>query len=563
VVTTKDPVVTTKDPVVTTKDPVVTTKDPVVTTKDPVVTTKDPVVTTKDPVVTTKDPEVTTKDPEVTTKDPAADSGSSSGSTTDQGAQVLDGSSMRPVPKALPASDELATFRAWSWAPDNDQPYIFPMAWGASWRPAGDVARDALRQPAGQRSMLLIGDIVDGMARHPDDVCMAMVDGRLTPTEFMSPWLTNGIEATRRKVHDYLAAFVSAGGSVDAVVMDNEVTIVAGHFLANGDRHWEAIMADPRFPQLEAELGFSDLRQIRWGNPEYVRFNQVMGAWFDAALDAAVYQTVREFFPSAQFSNYDSFKCSDQFAFPEISGFREVRDSHGLGSHDCRPYYGRVTAQMQETAFDDRNKIGFSPFGSLLFETMAIRGLSNSSDRPNHAWVAARSWTGDEGWAPTPLARSTHWDELVLQLAMHEVDEFLYWTNVGLAYLVYDNNPNIMPRNEANNTVEDQRALNGLLRELNEVLGPDAAERVMTGLPDWDDRVIATGRTVGNEVVWRLSFPDGIDRAKVFFTDGTQIIVQCEPGRRGCWFSHPANKLLLLDPDRSAPAIEVLGSTAP
>jgi hypothetical protein len=470
---------------------------------------------------------------------------------------------MRPVLKALPASDELAAYRAWSWAPDNDQPYIFPMAWGASWRPAGDVARDALRQPAGQRSMLLIGDIVDGMARHPDDVCMAMVDGRLTPTAFMSPWLTNGIEATRQKVHDYLTAFVNAGGSVDGIVMDNEVTIVAGFFLANGNPHWEAIMADPRFPQLEAELGFSDLRQIRWGNPEYVRFNQVMGAWFDAALDAAVYQTVREFFPSAQFSNYDSFKCTDQNAFPEISGFREVRDSHGLGTHDCRPYYGRATVQMQNTAFDGRNKIGFSPFGSLLFETMAIRGLTNSSARPSHAWVAARSWTGDEGWAPTPFAGSSHWDELVLQLAMHEVDGFLYWTNVGLAYLVYDNNPNIMPKNLANNTVEDQRALNGLLRELNEVLGPDAAARVAMELPDWEDRVIATGRQVGDEVVWRFSFPDGVDRAKVFFTDGTQIIVQSETGRRGCWFSHRTNKLLLLDPDRSAPAIEVLTPSAP
>ncbi len=521
----------------------------------------------------------TTKEPEPTSggsSDPASSDSSDSGSGTgtgtgkDQSAGggseepgVLDGSTMLPTTKPLPADPAQAAFHAWSWTPDNDQPYIFPMAWAASWRSPSDAARDVLRQPAGQRSLLFIGDIVDGMARHPDDVCMKLVDGRPVKTEFMSPWITNGIKATRLKIRSYLDQFVKAGGVIDGVVMDNETTLVAGYFIAGGNPHWEAIMEDPRFPQLAQDLGFSDLRTVFWGNPSYVRFNEVMGAWFDAALDAAVYQVVREFFPNATYSNYDSFKCLDQYAFPEISGFREVRDSHGLGTHDSRPYYGRVTAQMQNTRFDGRNAIGYTPYGSLLFETLAIRGLVNSRERPNHAWVAARSWTGDEGWAPTPLANSPHWDELVLQLGMHGVNQYLYWTNVGLAYLVYENNPNIMPRNEANNTVQDQRALNSLLEELNRVIGSAQTERVVMEVPNWDDRAIATGRRVGDEMIWRFSFPDGVERAKIFYTDGTHVVLQREPGRSGCWFSHPVTKTLVLDSDRSLPALQVLDPIAP
>jgi len=505
-----------------------------------------------------------------------SDSGSAGGSQPDgdgsanqqaggnpSGPLLLDGTTMLPRQKALSADPAAAFFHAWSWTPDNDQPYIFPMAWAASWRAPADVARDVLRQPAGQRSVLFIGDIVDGMARHPDDVCVNLVDGLPVKTEFMSPWITNGIEATRVKIRDYLQQFVSAGGVIDGVVMDNETTLVAGYFIAGGNPHWEAIMADPRFPELERALGFGDLRTVFWGNPSYVRFNEVMGAWFDAALDVAVYQVVREFFPNATYSNYDSFKCLEQNAFPEISGFREVRDSHGLGTHDSRPYYGRVTAQMQNTRFDGRNAIGFSPYGSLLFETLAIRGLMNSRERPNHAWVAARSWTGDEGWAPTPLANSPHWDELVLQLGMHGVNEYLYWTNVGLAYLVYDNNPNIMPVNAAHNTVQDQQAFNALLEELNRVIGPTMDERVALELPDWDDRVIATGRRVGDEMIWRFSFTDGVESVKVFYTDGTHVQLKREPGRSGCWFSHPVNKSLVLDSDRSAPSIQVLPLIVP
>jgi len=505
-----------------------------------------------------------------------SDSGSAGGSQPDgdgsanqqaggnpSGPLLLDGTTMLPRQKALSADPAAAFFHAWSWTPDNDQPYIFPMAWAASWRAPADVARDVLRQPAGQRSVLFIGDIVDGMARHPDDVCVNLVDGLPVKTEFMSPWITNGIEATRVKIRDYLQQFVSAGGVIDGVVMDNETTLVAGYFIAGGNPHWEAIMADPRFPELERALGFGDLRTVFWGNPSYVRFNEVMGAWFDAALDVAVYQVVREFFPNATYSNYDSFKCLEQNAFPEISGFREVRDSHGLGTHDSRPYYGRVTAQMQNTRFDGRNAIGFSPYGSLLFETLAIRGLMNSRERPNHAWVAARSWTGDEGWAPTPLANSPHWDELVLQLGMHGVNEYLYWTNVGLAYLVYDNNPNIMPVNAAHNTVQDQQAFNALLEELNRVIGPTMDERVALELPDWDDRVIATGRRVGDEMIWRFSFTDGVESVKVFYTDGTHVQLKREPGRSGCWFSHPVNKSLVLDSDRSAPSIQVIPLIVP
>jgi hypothetical protein len=70
--------------------------------------------------------------------------------------------------------------------------------------------------------------------------------------------------------------------------------------------------------------------------------------------------------------------------------------------------------------------------------------------------------------------------------------------------------------------------------------------------------VIATGRKVGDRVVWRFSFAPGIDAVNVRLSDGTEATVVAEEGRRGAWFEHPASVRLQLDPTGRLPLLELV-----
>jgi hypothetical protein len=95
---------------------------------------------------------------------------------------------------------------------------------------------------------------------------------------------------------------------------------------------------------------------------------------------------------------------------------------------------------------------------------------------------------------------------------------------------------------------QDHRDLDRVLAELNQVAGAASGAPLVAVQPRWDERVIATGRRVGSEIVWRFSFDEGVDHVTVAFADGGSARVEREPGRCGAWFRHPASRSLKLDP---------------
>jgi hypothetical protein len=56
--------------------------------------------------------------------------------------------------------------------------------------------------------------------------------------------------------------------------------------------------------------------------------------------------------------------------------------------------------------------------------------------------------------------------------------------------------------------------------------------------------VIATGRMVGDRVIWRFSFADGVKGVTVTMDDGTQVYLSPDEDRRGTWFSHSTSRSL-------------------
>lgn len=493
---------------------------------------------------------------------------------------------------AAPASAD--DFRAFTWGRSNPSvtPNLTPMVRLSRDSNLDDVANQLKQLPVGSRYLLLFFYPND-LADHPADRCMRQVvtlstrlvaaptSGRTAPskistgrtaaaspamvpvtvrtvtnvaTPFRGPWMDNGIATVRARMTAMVAGLRARGVAPDGFILDNETTLHATHFMAT-EGAFAAIQADPRWATLSTQLGLP--REIaapsvmHWGSPAYYRWTDVMSARFDAAMNAAVYQPIRTAFPAAVVSNYMSSRVTAPNVSPDITGKLDTYSTAGFGTHDTGEFYGMLTGMRLQSMVGSLNAMSAGAgdaWAAFRLEVHKVRGLMASSSRPKQAWIAARSW-GDAWSEPgiqVGFASGPYWDETVLQLGMHGISTFLNW------------NPDAWMESQdhsAYNRASDRAVLDGLLAELDARVGAAVGTSAVLKQPTWDDRVIATGRRVGSQMVWRFSFDEGIDSVQVSFTDGSTATVTPDAGRRGAWFSHPATKSMVMDGRGSKPAM--------
>lgn len=500
-----------------------------------------------------------TSSPDGSSSGKTDDGATGGGSTVPSGPVDLDPAQFVVDPKAPAPIPAQARFRALTWCATNAQeaPHMTSFIWCGL--PGGWVMSDPVRvaaelknRPAGQR-VLFFWDMLHHLADHPQD-CIQRADGSLTTTR--SPFMDNGIAQTRGIVTDFLQRLKAAGGEIDVLVLDYERVFF-------WDPAYKALERDPRWPQLAADLGYNDLQSVWDGR--WVRWNEVMGRYFDDAIRRSTVEPLWSVFPNARFVNYEAFTCLPDAPTMHVSGNAYLRQSVvdtdgrrvGLGTHDSFPFYGFIFPYTATARFDGVNEVGGDPYSVLRLEIHRLRAMRNQNARPQMAWVSPKGYDVLQSDAQLAgvqqvLRLSPYWDELALQLGMNGSETFLYW------------NPEpYRPDQDASvfNRIEDQRTFNGVLAELNEKLGQDSGDSVYYVQPGFDDRVVATGRDVGDRIVWRFSFAPGIDGVRVFFTDNTSLVIRREAARPGAWFSHPKTKVMVFDPDRSAPSFEVLPAT--
>jgi hypothetical protein len=352
------------------------------------------------------------------------------------------------------------------------------------------------------------------------------------PTNFRGPWIDRGVQTVRSRVSAAMQRLKQLGASVDGVAVDNETTLHAAHFLGQ-DGALAAIQADPRWPALAKSMGLpAQITGMSWGSDLYFRWTERMAGRFDAAMNQAVFQSIRAAYPNAVVSNYCSNRVSAAFASPDVNGHLDRRATAGFGTHDNHEFYG-WSAPAKIARFAGSDPVDQS-WLSFRAEVHRIRGMNASSARAKSAWVAARSWPG-EWWGPIAYAGTATWDELILQLGMHGVRQFLEFS------------PELVGLSAEQNLVQrtaDRAALDALLAELDQTIAGAGAGFLTSQQPSWNDRVIATGRVVGDRVIWRFSFADGVKGVTVTMDDGTQVYLSPDEDRRGTWFSHSTARSL-------------------
>ncbi len=461
----------------------------------------------------------------------------------------------------LPAITETARFKAWTWhgVDKNQTDFQVASVWfgqAGGWVDSSPSRAAQLLNalPPGQR-VLFFWDMTSDLARHPSDD-LAPAPGTTASGRIQSPWMDNATPIVRDRVAGFMNAFAAAGGQVDAVLVDNETDLRWETGIQGTPEQIAAIHADPRFPALAQELGFNDLNQIGHLDAEYQQWNAVMGRRFDAALQAAAYEPIRALYPNATVSNYEVFACLPQRSTPWCTGTPDIRYSDGFGTHDTHSYYGLISSHLATVKYDGQNNLGQTAFDGFRMQIHRWRACDFASPRPMQAWISPKhnhASLYDPSVALT-LNGSPYYDETLLHLGAGGCDTFLYW-NPG-AY-----NATMIPAEW--NRIDDQLTVDSCLRELNEMLGQNPGPTIPLEGPGWGDKVIATGRQVGDRMVWRFTFAPGITGVSVKFKDGTTQTITAEGARPGAWFGHPANMEFVHNSTNTAPEMTILTTATP
>lgn len=482
----------------------------------------------------------------------------------------------------IPAAAE-TRFQAFSWShrPAPATSHVGQLRELAPWTDIPALARSLNTQPEGRR-WVVIYCLTDSLANNTADRCVRretrlvtryldqkssspspsragsklshLAAPRRIPvtsrevqdvrTEFRGPWMDAGVQAVKREMSAVMAKLLAAGAKVDGFVMSNE-TNLGSAFIVGIPGTAAAISSDPRWPLLSKQLGLPlDIRTMNWGNDLYFKWQDVMAGRFDRALNEAVYAPIQAAYPRAVVSNYNSGAIRRNVAWPDINGHRDHKTTAGFGTHDSHEFYGWLAAGRVAKVM---GSLAPSPaWMAFRLEVLKARGMIASSVRPRHAWIAARSWKG-ESWGRVAIAEHPLWDELVIQLGMHGFETMFEFSPEDL---MKD------PQTNAAQRLRDRAHLDGLLAQLNGVAADTTDRIIAPAQPDWDDLVIATGRTVRSGTLWRFSFDTSVEAVTLQLSDGTFIKIAPERGTQGCWLRLPAGKGLVHDAAGRRPVMQ-------
>lgn len=402
----------------------------------------------------------------------------------------------------------LRPFFAWCWStPDKKLRNLAPMLWVRNsdyWDP-GKVALASRRLPR-HRAAIFLWNAAPKLLASPLDTCRTASG---TPTHSPSPWLSAGANQISTQMAAFFRAFKAAGGRMNYLVLDYEAGITSWQLTPND---MMAIEADPRSKELEKKLGFPYLSSAFFAGPNRRAWNLMMGSRIAKALDTAFFTPARASFPKLYGSNFGGVDMAAPYIVPDPNGHYQAL-SCVFGNCQSPAFYGTIGCLAY--ASPGGQPYGNSPFAILRYEMMYLQGVRSSSRLPVVPWVAYPSYAKTAGY----------YKELIYQLALRGVNQFLYWN----------------PRGKDGATGKDDRSVNRYLAVLRRKLGTHPGVPIACGAVGWETSLLVASRrdSVGR-VVYRVTIPPRTPAVEVL--PGGRILDT--RGRTGVWAEGKANQPL-------------------
>ena len=389
---------------------------------------------------------------------------------------------------------------AWCWArPDKNLHNLIPMLWVRNRNYAAPkvAAMDSRGLPAG-RVAILLWNAAPRLLASQLDTCRT-ASGK--PTHFPSPWLSAGASQISSQMAAFFRAFKAAGGRMDYLALDYEAGITSWQLTPND---MLAIEADPRSKELEKKLGFRFLSSAFFAGPNRRAWNLMAGSRIAKALDTAFFTPARASFPKLYGSNFGGVDMAAPYIVPDPNGHYQAL-SCVFGNCQSPAFYGTIGGLAY--ASPGGQPYGNSPFAILRYEMMYLQGVQSSSRLPVVPWVAY------PGYAKT----AGYYKELIYQLALRGVNQFLYW------------NPRQLNSRPGATQLDDQR-FNRYLATAGAKLGPRPGPAQWTGTIGWDSNVlVAARRDTDGRMLYRLTVPPRT-RSIVLLPSGKKLKVANKTG---------------------------------
>lgn len=411
---------------------------------------------------------------------------------------------------------------AWCWtAPDRGEAFLFPMVW-VHRRDYGNpaaIAAQTAKIPQGKVALFL-WNAGGSLLANPANACRSAGGS----TAFPSPWLSAGAGQIAQRLRRFFQGYRAAGGRLNYLVLDYEAGLSCWQISrANA----AAISQDPRFPPVASQLGFLDIGRIFQPGTARRAWNQWVGLQVARALNQAYFLPAADAFPSVSASNYDGLAMLGNHVAPDTNGHFQPCDQV-FGNAQSPAFYGDI-GLLAGMNIGGR-PYGATPYAILRYEMIYLQAIGQTSSIPVVPWV------GYPGYASFALAPG-YYKELIYQLALRGVNQFLYWNPRPWA-------ANLKPMASP----ADDALLNGCLAVLNQRLGPTPGGTiapVASAGVSWNSPLLVAGRvTSDGAVLYRVTVPPGTAAIRV--EPGNETIRT--RGRTGVWVSGTVNQPLTFAP---------------
>lgn len=242
------------------------------------------------------------------------------------------------------------------------------------------------------------------------------------------PWFEGGVPGTYKKFKYIFSELKKRGVTIDYFSTENEVGFVSWTMVAG---QADAIQNDPRFPELEAELGFhnfADAMDRWWATAEnrahMIKANNVLMNRVYKAFYNSMYKALREEFPSARVSDYAKYYTSSNFRTFDLNGWQEWNELPPIAELFTNGSDLQYLGCAQQCAND--NVPEMSPFPNTLWNTFlkslnearAIR-LSNPVGKGFWPYLAPKSFEGNHPYYSEHLMH--------LALTFNVFDGYVFW----------------------------------------------------------------------------------------------------------------------------------------
>ncbi len=425
----------------------------------------------------------------------------------------------KPMPAAAPtqqvgvSSPQTTGPAIWAWcwtAPESGDEFLYPMVWVHRrdyGNPAAIAARTAQLPPG--KVALFLWNAGGSLLTNPANACRTATGA----TAFPSPWLSAGAGQIAQRLRSFFQGYRAAGGRLNYLVMDYEAGLSCWQI---SRQNADAISHDPRFPQITAQLGFSDIARIFKPGTARRAWNQWVGSQVATALNQAYFLPAADAFPGISASNYDGLAMLGDHVAPDINGHFQPSDQV-FGNAQSPAFYGDIglLAGMNVGG----HACGATPYAILRYEMIYLQAIQQTSSIPIVPWVG---YPGYASFASAP----GYYKELIDQLALRGVNQFLFWNPRAW-------DPNLKPMA----TPPDDTLLNGCLAVLNQRLGPTPGAPIAPSATvgvSWNSPLLVAGRiTSDGTVLYRVTVPPGTAAIRVW--PGNETIRTA--GRTGIWVS--------------------------